>query len=120
MPWQDRIGLENVMLGKHVDWHDAGAMRCEADGPKNLRNEGSDTFVILTTELLVVTRRGPLALLDHLLDSLPDLRSGGNNIVNGELVEGSSVFDVLEGGLQVLELGLDLGGGGLSLLSLMV
>lgn len=74
---------------------------------------------ILTSELLVVAWRGPLALLDHLVDSSANLGTSSHNIVDGELVEGTSVLDVLQSSLEVLELGLDLGRGGLSLLDLL-
>lgn len=73
---------------------------------------------LLTSELLVVTWRGPLALLDHLVDGAADLGTSSNDVVDGELVKGTSVLDVLQSSLEVLELGLDLGSGSLSLLNL--
>ena len=73
----------------------------------------------LTAELLVVAWGGPLALLDHLVDGAADLGTGGNDVVDGELVERSCILNVLERSLEVLELGLDLAGGSLRLLDLL-
>ena len=62
----------------------------------------------LTSELLVVARGLPLALLDHLLDRLANFWASGNDLVDSELIEWSRVLDVLERRLEVLELRLDL------------
>lgn len=63
---------------------------------------------IRTAELLGVAGKGPLALLDHLLDGLADFGASGNNVVRSELVEGTSLLDVAEGSLQILELTVEL------------
>lgn len=52
------------------------------------------------------------------LDSLADLGTSNDDIVDAKLVEGAGILDILEGCLQVLELGLDLGSGRLCLLDL--
>lgn len=72
----------------------------------------------LTAELLVVTWGGPFALLDHFVDGSADLGTSGNHVVNGELVKGTCVLNVLERSLEILQLGLDLGRRSLSLLNL--
>ena len=79
---------------------------------------GVKVLLKLTSELLVVAWRGPLALLDHLVDGAADLGACGNHVVHAELVERSCLLDVLERRLEVLELCLDLGGGSLRLLDL--
>lgn len=80
---------------------------------------GCDFCAILTSKLLVVTWRGPLALLDHLVDGAADLGTSSHHVVHGELVKGTGVLDVLQGGLEVLEFSLDLGRGSLGLLDLL-
>lgn len=81
---------------------------------------------------LDVAGDGPLALGDHSLDSLGDLGASLGDVVelwedmgesdrqpkerahgetDGKLVEGAGILNVLEGGVEVSELGLNLGGG---------
>lgn len=57
--------------------------------------------------LLGVSRGGPFAILDHLLDCLCDLWSGSSDVLGGEVFERSCGLDVLECGLQSLEFLVD-------------
>jgi hypothetical protein len=66
----------------------------------------------------VVAGRAPLALLDHLLDGAANLGARLDDVVGGELVEGTRLLDVLQRRLEVGQLRLDLRGGGLGLLGL--
>lgn len=94
--------------------------------PKEIGTQAQDCRLTLG-----VSRHGPLALRDHVLDSLGDLRASLGDVVelsrgrqssaenaeclrkratDGELVEGAGVLNVLEGRVEVAELRLDLGG----------
>lgn len=65
------------------------------------------------SELLPVAGNGPLALLDHGLDGLLDLRSSSVDLADGELLERSGVLDVGESRLERGLLGGNLLDGGL-------
>lgn len=64
----------------------------------------------------LVARHGPAALGNQLGRLLVDGGLGGGHLVHSDLVEGSGGLDVLEGGLKVLELEVDLLLGGLGVL----
>lgn len=88
------------------------------------KDRGREFFIkhlynLLTSKLLVVTRSGPFTLLDHFLDSLSDFRSGADDVLGGQLIKGTSFLDVLEGGFEVFEFGLDGFRGGFGLFSLL-
>jgi hypothetical protein len=68
-------------------------------------------------EALLVARGHPLALGNEGGGLLVDLGLGGGNLVDSEVLEGTGSLDVLQGLLQVGELGLDLALGGLGVLN---
>lgn len=58
----------------------------------------------------------PPALLDHLLNLRIDIRPGLDNILDSELLEAPGLLNVRKGSVQVLELNLHTGLGGLGVL----
>jgi hypothetical protein len=68
-------------------------------------------------ELLLVSWDSPFSFFDHGLDGLPDVRVSLTYVVEGEVLEWSSLLDVGQRFLELLELNVDLRSGFLSLLN---
>ena len=93
------VGLNCLSDGKVCGKQD----ECELNAKGKEKLDGQR----LTSKLVGVLRGGPLSLLDHGFNSLLDLWSSSNNFIDGELVKGSGILNVLERCLEVFEFSLN-------------